>query len=267
MRSLDPLAVGELNDNGISVALDAGNLDIWADRNPFTRQMGGQTSDQFGIVTWEHRPDVEHRDPRAQPAMGLRHFDPDRTAADHDQMVRPYTVGENRFVRQVGSTRKPGNGWDGGIRAGRDDKAARADLDLADADRAGAGEPRLATQYPDPETLEPLDGIMWRDGGDDVLDTVRGGSEIGVGPSRENPERRAAPRQIGKAGGGKQRFRRDAAEVQAVAAHQPALDQHDRGTHLCRSGGNRQPCRAGSDDAEVGGERPRHAGFLPRQRL
>src|SRR5207249_11577392 len=99
LRSREPLAVCELNDKGISVALDAGNLDRWGDRNPFTRQMGGQTSDEFGIVTREHRADVEHRDPRAQPAMGLRHFDPDRTAADHDQMVRPYTVGGNGFVR------------------------------------------------------------------------------------------------------------------------------------------------------------------------
>ncbi len=250
-----------------AVALDAGDLDARADRDPFTGQMAGETGDELGIVARKHRPDVEHRDPRAQPAMRLRHLDPDRTAADDDQMVRPFAVGENRFVRQVGNVREPGNRRDRRIRAGRDDKAARPDLDLAGADRAGAREPRLAAQHPDPEPLEPLDGIIRRDCRDDVLDTVRGGSEIDIGPSRGDPERCAAPRQVGKARGGEQRFRGDAAEVQAVAAHQPALDQHDRRTHLSRPGGDRQARRAGADDAKIGGERPGHAGFLPRQCL
>jgi hypothetical protein len=99
------------------------------------------------------------------------------------------------------------------------------------------------------------------------LDTVRGGSEIGIGPSRDDAERRAAPRQVGKARRGKQRFRGDAAEVQAVAAHQPALDQHDFGAHLSCPGGDRQACRTGADDAQVGGERSGHASFLLRQCL
>ncbi len=202
--------------------------------------MAGQTGDEFGIVARKDRPDVEHRDPRAQSAMRLRHFDPDRTAADDDQMVGPLAVGEDRFVRQIGNVREPGDRRDRRIRAGRDDKAARPDLDLAGADRAGAGEPRLAAQHPDPEPLEPLDGIIRRDCRDDLLDTVRGGSEIDIGPSRGDAERCAAPRQVGKACGGEQRFRGNAAEVQTVAAHQPALDQHDRGTHLSRSGGDRQ---------------------------
>ena len=121
--------------------------------------------------------------------------------------------------------------------------------------------------YPHPEPLEPLDGVIRRDRRDDVLDTVCSGREIDIGSSRGDPERRAAPRHVRKARGGEQRLRGDAAEVQAVAAHQPALDQHDLGTHLSRSGGDRQACRAGADDAQIGGERPGHAGFLPRQCL
>ena len=131
----------------------------------------------------------------------------------------------------------------------------------------GTREPRLAAQDPDPEPLEPLCGIVRRDCRDHLLDTIGGGGEIDIGPSRGNPERLAAPRHIRKARGGEQRFRGDAAEVQAVAAHQPALDQHDRGTHLSRSGGDRQACRAGADDAKIGSEPPGHAGFLLRQCL
>ncbi len=229
--------------------------------------MGGQTGDELGIVARQHRPDVENRDPRAQPAMGLRHFDPDRPAADDDQMVRPIAVRENRFVRQVGNVREPGDRRDRGIRAGRDDKTARPDFDLAGADRRGAREAGFAAQDPDPEPLEPLRGIIRRDCRDHLLDTIGGGSEIDIGPSGGDAQGRAALPQFGKARGGEQRLRGDAAEVQAIAAHQPALDQHDRRTHLSRPSGDRQARRPGADDAKVGSERPGHAVFLLRQCL
>ena len=194
MRSGDPLAVGEAGDNRVSVPLDAGDLDAGAERDPFSGQMAGETRDEFGIVARKHRPDIKHRDPRAQPAMRLRHLDSDRTAADHEQMVRPLAVGENRFIRQIGNVREPGDRRDRGIRPRRDDKAARPDLDLAGSDRGGTREARFAAQDPDPEPLETLDRIVRRDRRDDVLDTVGGGREIDIGSSRENPERRAAPR-------------------------------------------------------------------------
>src|SRR5258708_3540132 len=184
MRPRDPLAASEPGDNALPVTLDAGDLDARADCDPFTGEMAGQTGDEFGIVVRKDWPDVEHGDSRAQPAMSLRHFDPDRAAADDDQMVRAFTVGENCFVRQVGNVREPGNRRDGRVRAGRDDKAARPDFDVAGADRVGAREPRLATQYPDPKPLEPLDGIVRRDCRDDLLDTVGGRSKIDISPSR-----------------------------------------------------------------------------------
>jgi len=126
------------------------------------------------------------------------------------------------------------------MRPGRDDKAARPNLQLTGPERAGTREPCLAAQHPDPEPLEPLDGIVWRNRRDDVLDAVGGGGEIDIGTRGGDAESRAAPRQVGETRGGEQRLRRDAAEVQAITAHQPALDEHDVGAHLSRTGGGRQ---------------------------
>ncbi len=114
MRPRNPLAVGEPDNNGVSVALDAGDLDARADRDPFIGQMAGQTGDELGIVARQDWPDVEHRDPRAQPAMGLCHLDPDRTAADDDQMIRAVRGSQKSFhlsgrerPRARGSPRPP----------------------------------------------------------------------------------------------------------------------------------------------------------------
>ncbi len=70
-----------------------------------------------------------------------------------------------------------------------------------------------------------------------------------------------------EARGGEQGFRGYAAKVQAITAHQTALDQYDLGTHLSRAGGDRQATRAGPDNAEIGSKPQGHAVFLSRHRL
>src|SRR5690348_1498121 len=118
MRPRDPLAAREPGDDAISVALDTGNLDSGTDRDSFAGQMFAEAGDEFGIVARQHRPDIEHGDARAQPAMRLRHFDADRTAANDDQMVRPLAVGEDRLVRQIGYSIEPRYLGDRRLRAG-----------------------------------------------------------------------------------------------------------------------------------------------------
>ena len=62
-----------------------------------------------------------------------------------------------------------------------------------------------------------------------------------------------------------QRFRRHAAEVEAVAAHAALLDQHHRHAERGRRGGDRQAARARADDADVRFQQLRHAlpsGFM-----
>ena len=118
----------------------------------------------------------------------------------------------------------------------------------------GLGEPRLGAQHGDAEPFEPLGRIVGRDVGDHPLDAVADRGEIDLRRAhRSTPSCGAAPPQIREPGRGEQRLRRHAAEIQAVAAHRAALDQHDLGAELRRAGGDRQPAGAGADDAQIGG--------------
>ena len=118
--------------------------------------------------------------------------------------------------------------------------------------------PRLGAQDRDPEPLEPLDRVVRGDRRDDLLrrcppTAAKSISRRCAEVMPSAPPRRAS---VGEARRGEQRFRRDAAEIEAVAAHLAALDQHDLGAHLHRPGGDREPAGAGADDAQIGGERP-----------
>ena len=82
--------------------------------------------------------------------MRLRHFDADRPSADDHQMFRPLAISEDGFIRQIRHTVEPADRRQRRIRAGRDDKAPRADLDVARLGRCRAetGRQRAeATRY------------------------------------------------------------------------------------------------------------------------
>src|SRR5215469_7315555 len=129
--------------------------------------------------------------------MRLRHLDADWAATDDNQMFRSHAVGENRFVRQIRYGIEPRDLGDRRPRAGRYDKAAWPDLDLAGADCAAARKSRLTPQHPDPEPLEALDGIIGRNRRDDLLDTVCSRGEFDGGTAGRDAQRCAAPRQMG----------------------------------------------------------------------
>src|SRR3954453_24227864 len=56
-----------------------------------------------------------------------------------------------------------------------------------------------------------------------------------------------------------QGFRRHAAEIEAIAAHEAAFDQNRAGAHLRRSGSDREPGRARADDAKIRLDPLRHS--------
>ena len=85
--------------------------------DPFSGEPIGEASGELGIVARQQRADIENRDPRAEPAMRLRHLDPDRSAADHDQMFGRLAVGENRLVRQIGDAVEARDRRDRGMRS------------------------------------------------------------------------------------------------------------------------------------------------------
>ena len=199
--------------------------------------------------------------------MRLRHLDADRPAADHDQMLGQFTVGKHGLVGQIGHLVEPGDRRRHRVRAGGDHEPAGADLDLAGQHRARAGETRGGAQHGDAQTLEPLRRIVRREFCDHLGDVVADRGEIDLRQRVGNAELRRAPPQLGAPSGGEQGFRRDAAEIQAVAAHSIPLDQHHLGAELRRPSGNREPAGASADDAQIGGERAGHAVGLRRQRL
>src|SRR5215210_2014126 len=64
-------------------------------------------------------------------------------------------------------------------------------------------------------------------------------------------------------GSGEQRLGRDAAVVQAVAAHLAFFDQHHRYAERRRRGRNRKAAGAGADDTDVRGQELRNGHRLP----
>src|SRR5438132_1098273 len=92
--------------------------------------------------------------------------------------VMPLVVVANRFIGEKGDRLEPGNRgkrWPG---ARRYHKAAWPDLDIAGADRAGIGEPRLSAQDADAQPLKAFHRIVRRDSGNHLLDAVPDGSKI-----------------------------------------------------------------------------------------
>ena len=81
--------------------------------------------------------------------------------------------------------------------------------------------------------------------------------KIDLGLNRCDAEGRAAALRLGHPGGGDQRLGGHAAEIQAIAAHLRALDQHHIETELSRARGDDQPRRACAHDADVGGQHQR----------
>jgi hypothetical protein len=76
--------------------------------------------------------------------------------ADDHQMFRTLAISEDGFIRQIRHTVEPADRRHRRIRAGRDDKAPRADLDVARSNRAGVRETRLGPQYPHAQPFEPF---------------------------------------------------------------------------------------------------------------
>ena len=114
-----------------------------------------------------------------------------------------------------------------------------------------------ARNDPHAQALEALDGIVGRDGIDDVVDVIADGAVIDDGVQRQDAEFARGADLVRALCRGQQRLGGNAAVVQAVAAHLVLLDEHDALTEGSRGGSNRQAARTGADDAEVHVERLR----------
>jgi len=139
-----------------------------------------------------------------------------------------------------------------------DHDPARADPRSAGRERPLSDESRFLADHFDPQPLEALDRIVRRDRSDDF---VHMRMHFGKVDARFGHDAEGACR-FGVACAtrrGKERFGGYASGVQALTAHFAALDQHRLRTGLRRDPGGGQPCRAGTDDTDVGVDLARHA--------
>ena len=121
----------------------------------------------------------------------------------------------------------PGNGRYQRRGACRDDEAARLDLIIASLNRILVGKAGGRLYHLDAKPIEALDGIVRRDGVDDALHMRGHPLVIDAHLAHANAELGRVPDFISAFGGGKERFGRNAAIVQALAAHLSPLDENN----------------------------------------
>src|SRR5436190_23388253 len=101
MRADDLLAIVEHDRDTGTAALDALDADRWLQRDAFFGEPGNEKAGELLILVRQERPCIDDRYGGAEPVIGLRQFDPDRPAADNDQMTRSLAIRENCFVREI----------------------------------------------------------------------------------------------------------------------------------------------------------------------
>ena len=137
---------------------------------------------------------LQHGDLGAEPAEGLRELKPDRTRADDHEMRWARGEIEHSLVGEMRRRVEPGNRRHRRRGAGGDDEAPCLDLDLlADDHRVGVLETGRALDHPHAKAGKALLGVVWRDGGDDVVHVLVDAGEINLRPTAR-ARRSCAPR-------------------------------------------------------------------------
>ena len=214
-------------------------------------QLPAKYRHQFGIVPGHDRKHFKHRYPGSQVAVGLGHLDADGTAADDDQVFGNLAQIEDGFVGQVGHAVQAGDGRNEGGRPGGDHDAAGGDGGIAGLDRAAAGESPLGLDHMNAQAFEPFDGIMGSDSFDGAPHVAIDAGGINDRLTAADPESPAQPHGMGRVTGGQQGLGRNAAIVEAVAAHFSFFHKRRLGAHLLSGGGDGQAAGPGADDTDI----------------
>ena len=110
----------------------------------------------------------------------------------------------------------------------------------AGLDRELVEEARLGLNHAHTQASHALDGIVRRDGGDDAMHVIMDAAMVDLGLDHVDAEGGGGAHGIGALAGGEQGLGRDAAIIQAIAAHLALLDQHHRNAELGGGGRDRQ---------------------------
>ena len=173
---------------------------------------------------------------------------------------------ENRLVGEVAGFRQPGNGRRRGARAGADGGAGKAQHGAVHCDAVRPAEAAVADEHVHAEAGEPLGGIDAAEARPQPPHAGHDGAEVALHRAGKRQAEFAAAGHRGPgARGPDEPLRRDAADVEAVAPHQVALDhRHPRaepGAHRRHD----QAGRPGADDDEVVASG--RLGIAPRRRM
>ncbi len=145
--------------------------------------------------------------------------------------------------------KRPGIAGTTGIGAGGDHEPARLYRKVADGDGMWVGESGGAFDDLDTEAGHARACGVRRERVDDVAHVRVDRAEIDADALRLDAEALAAAQSCGVLSGGDQRLRRDAAAVDAFAAHAAFFDQHRRYVARGRSRGDGKTAGAGADHA------------------
>ena len=210
-----------------------------------------------GVVAREQAVgDVGQRDLRAHAAEELGELAADRARAEDDDARRDLAHGRGLAVRPVVDLVQTGDGRDRRHRAGRDHEPLVAELAARRLDESRLADHRLAAHELDVAIGEPL--LLRR-----VVAAARHLVAVpedarGVELSRHGLGGAGCkPRGGERLGRTKQRLRRHARVVGALAADELALDERDPGVGLeaAQRAGEGLAGRAAADDEDVAGHR------------
>ena len=188
----------------------------------------------------------DERDLAAETADGLRHLDPDRPAAQHEQSARDGLHAGCLAVRPDPlELAQAGNGRHERVGSGGDDDVVGRVAHAVDLDHPDAGEPAGAAQQVDAVVRQPalLPGVgVVRD-----LEVAPGEDCFDVDLRR----RCSVPCRVHGLAGAQQRLGRDAGPVGALAADELPLDEGDAQPALGERAGAVLTGRAAADDDDV----------------
>ena len=93
---------------------------------------------------------------------------------------------------------------------------------------------RLRLDHAHAQPGHALDGVVRRYGRDHAMHVIVHAAMVDLRLDDVDAEIGGGANGVGALAGGEQRFRRDAAEIEAVPAHTPLLDEHDGYAELGR---------------------------------
>ncbi len=232
---------------GDSLDLGAGkHLDAF-----FLQNLADCLRDILVFARNQPRAALDDRHLRAEAAIHLGEFQPDITAAQHDQMVGQAVQRHHVAVGEVGSFCQPRQIGDGGAPADIEEDPGRGDRLIADLEDFGcleagmAGHHRAALHAAQPffDSAARLHRHLAGAGGDFL--------HIDGNIARRDAEIGAAAGQMGGIGAGHQRLGRHAAGIDAGAAEIFAFDQAHGFTGAGQAAGQGRSRLAGADDDGV----------------